>query len=214
MHLYFYVPFQIWNYRKKISPQKKFQFLRICVKSDQVIGDHDLIADHFFSELSDLIGNWSPIPFWPHDRELIADRKKSDRSLLWKFPKLSRNAKKFFVVYFKKYQYQSHFWKDFEQTWFISRFDSVFGWFGRFKGRFWRMNPGSGSGSKEPRKKKVWLKIMWKFRFCWLILSQCEISKFTKAFKNPNYATIVGIWHKIGETEGNTLKVKLERIQS
>ena len=44
--------------------------------------DHDLIADHFFSELPDLIGNWSPIPYWPRDRELIADRKKSYRSLL------------------------------------------------------------------------------------------------------------------------------------
>ena len=52
-------------------------------ENDRVIGDRDLIADNFFRELSDLIGNWSPIPFWPCDRELIADRKKSDRSLLW-----------------------------------------------------------------------------------------------------------------------------------
>ena len=42
-------------------PKKKIQFSLTCYrkmeKSDRVIGDHDLIADHFFRGLSDLIGN-------------------------------------------------------------------------------------------------------------------------------------------------------------
>ena len=87
------------NYLKKnLKLFVKIHFV-YCIKGSDD-RDHDLIGDHFFGDFPIMIGIWSPIIFWPNDRELIADRKKSDRSLLW-LPLLIKEKKslKFTPVY-------------------------------------------------------------------------------------------------------------------
>ena len=42
-------------------------------KKWSVIGDRDLIADHFFGNLPIAIGIWSAITFQPSNRDLIVD---------------------------------------------------------------------------------------------------------------------------------------------
>ena len=49
-----------------------------------MIADGDLNCDHFFGAASDRDLDLILITFWPSDRDLIGDRKKRDRSLLWK----------------------------------------------------------------------------------------------------------------------------------